>query len=354
MKVFKFFVLCNLAAAALMCSSCVEDIIETDDIISDDDLPAGVLPSKDFNPGKFVAEKYSDAAAKYNISDPSSSFSSVELFGDGTYLIISKDAAYQTQSSVAVAQDVDGGIKVYMPKSQQKASVSRAYGDYYISGGYTVEQKGNYVLDDFGTLKIDENGDGYNLTFDNQYGNRISTVYATKEPAVGDEAAESLCRAWNVNTTESWVYLGSVLLSNVKYIGGDVPRYEGLGDDVSEYEIQEAIDESCCKIIFSPYGTYYCEYNNGTVKVSTWKWANKDQGTLFYDWQIGENDEGYVTVRFAGNQCRIYEDYTIDLSEYLEEDYYYDEDVYYDYVDLFGEDGAMLRLLNVITLDAAQ
>jgi len=257
-------------------------------------IPDKAKPSKELTLGDLEKEEYASHAVKFVISDNESPYESVELFGDGTYLIV-KNGASQLRT--------------------------RAESDYFIEGGYVMKEEGNYDLDEFGTLKIEEDGENFNLTFDNTYGNRISTVFASKEPVLTDEITESLCRTWDITGIDQWMYLGVMKLVEISYVGGDNPHYEGIGvEEVDEDAMDDLIGGTCCRIRFSPSGTYYCTYNNGEVLYSTWKWVNKEQGTLFYDWQAGENEEGYVTARFDGDTCNIYEDYTIDLSGILDEE----------------------------------
>jgi hypothetical protein len=90
------------------------------------------------------------------------------------------------------------------------------------------------------------------------------------------------------------------------------------------------------------------------VLVSTWKWGNAQEGILFYDWENGEQEEGYVTVRFSGKQMRIYEDYTFDLSEYLLDEE--DEEESQAYINILNKfaGNSKLRYLLVNTMQAAK
>ena len=142
--------------AAFLSVSCVGKILN--DTISDDDLPKGVLPSKEMTYGNAADEKYAAHAARFTFeSSAEFPYVSMELFGDGCYLI-----------SRTFTRSDDGGI--------------------YVEGGYTVTEDNIYILENFGTLKIEENQDGYNLIFDNTAGNRISVVYAEKTPAISGDA----------------------------------------------------------------------------------------------------------------------------------------------------------------------
>lgn len=321
------------AAVVLSSVSCIQSILKTDKLIADKDLPSGVLPSEEMTYGSASAETYAAHAARYSIEvEDDSPYAFVELFGDGTYLIAK--VGYQS---------------VYGRKA------TKGYEDsYYIAGGYTVEQEGHYSLEDFGTLKIEEEGDGYNLIFDNTYGNRLSTVFATKDAAMTDDASKSLCRTWNLNTTEEWMYLGSALVINTKYTGGENPKIEGKVGVDSE-DLEESIAGMCKRMVFSPAGTYFCTYNDGSVRVSTWEWGNAEQGILFFDWRVGEQDEGYVTIRFSGKQMRTYEDYTFDIMSYIEDEMDEEDegaDAYIDILEKFAGD-SKLRYLIVNSLEAA-
>lgn len=323
-----------LAAAVVLSSvSCIQTILKTDELIADKDLPSGVLPSENMTYGSAAAEDFAAHAARYSIDATGDApYASVELFGDGTYLITK--TGYQS---------------VYGRKA------TKGYEDsYYIAGGYTVEQEGHYSLEDFGTLKVQEEGDGFNLVFDNTYGNRLSTVFATKDPVLTDNASKSLCRTWDLKTQEEWMYLGSSLIINTKYTGGENPTIEGKVGVDSE-ELEESIAGMCKQMRFSPAGTYYCILNNGEILVSTWKWGNAEQGILYYDWEVGEQDEGYVTVRFSGKQMRTYEDYTFDIMSFIEEDMEDDEEdasAYIDILEKFAGD-SKLRYLIVNSLEVA-
>lgn len=258
------------------------------DSLKDLVVPDAAKPSKDLTLGNAPDEEFASHAVKYVISDNDAPYESVELLGDGTYIIAKKGAP---------------------------AVRTRAEDDFLIMGGYVMNEEGNYSLEDFGTLMVEEDDNQYNLTFNNLNGNRISTVFAQKSPVMSDKVAKSLCRTWKVSGIDQWIFLGVLKLTEFSYVGGSNPHYKGPAIDmIDEDTLEELIESSPYKVIFSPSGTYCCFYNNGEVLRSTWKWINKEQGTIFYDWEKGEHEEGYVTVRFDGDSCKLYEDYTIDLS----------------------------------------
>ena len=308
------------------------DILDIDkDDLKDILIPDAAKPSKELTLGNAADEAFTSHAVKYVINDEDSPYESVELFGDGTYIIAKQGAS---------------------------EGMTRAEDEYIIMGGYVMDENGNYSLEDFGTLKVEENENNYNLTFDNTFGNRISTVFAEKSPVLTDDVTKALCRTWDMAGIDQWMYLGVMKLVNFSYIGGENPRYEGPGIDQLEKDvIDEVIAQTCCKMVFSPSGTYCCFYNSGEMLYSTWQWANKEQGTLFYDWQKGENEEGYVTVRFSGDTCNIYEDYTIDISGIVNEEDLedaMDEEEFVDIEEILGNTNLKLRYLIVNKLSAAK
>jgi hypothetical protein len=307
--------------AALVSISCVQKLFNNE-AVSDEDLPNGVLPSSEMTYGNAPEEPYAKHAARFNVTATADfPYNLVELFGDGTYMF---------------------------------TNVPGKSGDgVYLAGGYTVEDGDRYSLEDFGTLKIETEGDNYSLLFDNLNGNRLSTVYGSKDPVLTDNASKSLCRTWDVNSIERWMYLGSKLLINTKYHGGENPYIEGIAGIDGE-DMESSVQYECKSVRFSPSGTYTCTYNNGQVLVSTWKWGNAQEGILFYDWENGEQEEGYVTVRFSGKQMRIYEDYTFDLSEYLLDEE--DEEESQAYINILNKfaGNSKLRYLLVNTMQAAK
>lgn len=323
-------------------------------------IPDKAKPSEEMTYGSIAAESHAAHAVRYVINGQDSPYESVELFGDGTYLIAKTGAESRPQLMHAVVRKAGNGLKVSIPKPSQ--AMTKAGGDgYYIAGGYEMKEEGNYSLEDFGSLKIDENNGNVNLTFENTLGNRICTVFASESSVVSGDASESLCRRWNVESLEQWVYLGILNILELKYVGGKKPHYEGTGVSTMDEEVlQEMIDAACSSVTFSPYGTYCCTYNSGEVLYSTWMWANEKQGTLFYDWQEGENEEGYVTARFKDNKCLLYEDYTIDISGMINDGVLEDEedelesDEFFDISEILGSSDTELRYLIINTLVAAE
>lgn len=346
MKNFKSLTTINVVVISLLTvSSC--NLLNRDSL-QEKVIPEEAKPSAEMTYGNLVDESHADLAVKYIITDLNSPYESIELFGDGTYLIAQTGAGSVSRMSKVVVRRSENGVMASIPK--QSASKLRSGNDWFIVGGYIMNEEGSYTLEDFGSLKVKEEGGDINLTFENTYGDRICTVFASEVPPVDDKAAKSLCRTWNMESLEQWVYLGVVNVLNLKYVGGSNPHYEGKSAGSLDEETKaEMINSACSTITFSPSGTYFCTYNNGEILYSTWMWANEEQGTLFYDWKEGENEEGYVTVRFADDRCLIYEDYTVDLSDMIEGD---DMEDIIDISQYFGNGESNLRYLLLNTLKA--
>lgn len=315
-------------------------------------IPEKAKPSEEMTYGNLNEESHASEAVKYLIEGQDAPFESVELFGDGRYVIAKTGASISAPQTNALVRRTSKGLTVSIPKPSD-ASQTRAEYDYYIVGGYVMTEEGHYTLEDFGSLKVNVEDGETRLTFDNTLGNRICTVVATEHPTVDDRAAASLCRTWDVVSIEQWMYLGVLNILDLKYFGEPTPHFEGTGVDKMDSEtLQDMIGETCSKVTFSPSGTYFCTYNNGKILYSTWMWANEDQGILFYDWEAGENEEGYITVRFEEDRCMLYEDYTIDLSGIVEEDEI-DNEEFIDISEIMGGKETKLRYLILNTLRSA-
>ena len=129
---------------------------------------------------------------------------------------------------------------------------------------------------------------------------------------------KSLCRTWNTNSFELWAYWNGKYIAHGKqtYEDGKLTvSFKAIGDELLDITEEDYLGEEsdfCHKVVFTTAGTYLCFYLNGDVEVSRWKWMDRSQGTLYYDHSTDGyyEGDGYVTVRFAGNQMRVYEDYS--------------------------------------------
>ena len=92
--------------------------------------------------------------------------------------------------------------------------------------------------------------------------------------------------------------------------------FKCLGEDlfeITEDDYFDDLSDVAYHVYFSANGTYVCYFLNGTIDTRNWKWEDAECGILrFYDYDgsSGIRYGGYDTVRFAGSQMRIYEDFT--------------------------------------------
>ena len=126
-------------------------------------IPDKAKPSEEMTYGSIAAESHAAHAVRYTIKGQESPYESVELFGDGTYLIAKTGATSRPQLMHAVVRKAGNGLNVSIPKSS--SAKTKAGDEYFIVGGYEMKEEGNYSLEDFGSLKIDENDGNINLTF---------------------------------------------------------------------------------------------------------------------------------------------------------------------------------------------
>lgn len=90
-------------------------------------------------------------------------------------------------------------------------------------------------------------------------------------------------------------------------------------DNWQDYEIMETFGD---EVLFSKSGTYMVTYVDGAIGISSWKWKNKDAGTIFYSWDNQWYEDEFVTLSFSGNTLIIHEVYEEDDYEYYKEETY--------------------------------
>lgn len=292
-----------LFASLLSFTACEDDEVT--------DVPSVALPTENMTYGKFEAEPMAKYAAKFSTNDPSAEFASIEFLGDNTYVITPQGLSPAVAKAVRVSC-VRGEFGFKFTKRSPRRLGRNNYADPYIRGTYTVDQNNHYVLDNKDVCEVSPQPDGqYVLTYTHRETGRTSTVYCDKATAIADKASLSLCRTWRHKASHSW-----------SYVNGIEAYYERV--DGSDYgELRE--------VTFTPYGTYICIYNDGEIDQSTWQWEDANKGILFYDWQdeTEPDAEGFVTVRFAGNEARFYEDYNYGREEALENGFIDADDLAY-------------------------
>lgn len=309
--------LLHIAAGMALCLgmlSCTSD----EENAPSTSIPDGALPSETFVPNRLADEPYAEEAILVKVEDYDAPFYSLELMGDGHYLL-SYEREYYSNSRA------DRGGKLrntmlhrasdvrIMTRGAEYTESGKLYGNYEVIGE-KVYRLDNGLEVDMGP--ISESGGVIRYRNDN---GTWSTVSAMVSDTPADEATRSICRGWDVNTFEFWLYFNGYYIAHGKEVIKDqkCERYfKCLGEDlfdITEDDIFDDQSDVAYHVYFSANGTYVCYFLNGTIETRNWKWEDATRGTLrFYDYDAssGIGYGGYDTVRFVGSQMRIYEDFT--------------------------------------------
>lgn len=323
---YKSFI--TFIAASLITSACTNP----EEIISGNDTPPkGALPSAEFTLNSLPDGPYAEDAIRIEATSEDAPFYSIELIPDGHYLLSTHRPNYSQAATVGVTTNAKGGFtitKKHKDCSARTRSVEDNNGTTYLPNG---DYYGEFIkigdkkyrlsngveIDLMGVTDSDKK-----VTFKNADGS-VSNVYVNVSESVSDDATESLCHTWNCDSFELWAYMNGLYIAHGKQTlkNGMVETYfKSIESDFFEeedlkYDLLGEDSDYCHTVIFTSKGTYICLYMDGEAEVARWQWVDDDKGIFHYeDYEYNEcyDDEwdGYVTTRFAGNQMRIYEDYT--------------------------------------------
>lgn len=322
-----FLYACLIALASVGFTACESD---ENGEYGDEKIPEGALPTTEFTPGNFEDEPYAEDAIKVEVQstlEGNPEFSSIELFGDGHYLMSGARSNYAPQKNVKVEREADGSVSVFK-KRGTKRMATRANEDgtiifdngSYTYGTYTREQKGVYRFNNGALLDLRKLQEGSSeVVYTNSDGSK-STVYVSYNVDEKPLEMRSICRSWRMNSFETWHYFNGAYIAHGKqWIENGVVSHNVEFSSAAgkwDYDKDDVLDEDyefCKRIIFSS-STYLCFYVDGTAEVSGWDWRDRSNGTLYYydlfDQDNTDKWDGYVTVRFKGSQMRVYEDYS--------------------------------------------
>lgn len=267
--------------------------------------------------GSLDAPKYEKNAARFTISSADSPYSSIEFTESGNYLITEKGYyPYFKPSSVLTRSNDQMRANIFNPVNNQ--STRNSYGGI-IYGRYTVNSNGDYVLEGFGTIKVESNGDtAVDLVIKTNSGQDI-VVGANRDNIMKEsDMTNKLCRTWKFDK----VHL-------VYWEEGKKVFDKTLS--MAEYIDEEEDDKIPENVIFTKAGTYLVTYSDGELAVSTWRWENEKKGILRYSWDYDhlydEDASGSVEVRFDGNKLVVVEeDYDEEVDERYKIEWYMTED----------------------------
>lgn len=322
-----FLYACLIALASVGFTACESD---EGGEYGEEKIPEGALPTAEFTPGNFEAEPYAEDAIKIEVQstlEGNPEFSSIELFGDGHYLMSGAHSNYAPQKTVKAKREADGSVSVFK-KRGTKRMATRANEDgtiifdngSYNYGTYTREQKGVYRFNNGALLDLRKLQEGSStVVYTNSDGSK-STVYVSYNVNEKPQEMRSICRSWRMNSFETWHYFNGAYIAHGKqWITNGVVSHNVEFSSAAgkwDYDKDDVLDEDsefCKRVIFSS-STYLCFYVDGTAEVSGWDWRDRSNGTLYYydlfDQDNTDKWDGYVTVRFKGSQMRVYEDYS--------------------------------------------
>lgn len=329
MKTTKIYFLFAAFASLFMMAACGES--DDDGMGGNDAVPAGALPSADFTLNNLPDEPYAEDAVRIVAEDGTAPFYSLELMSDGNYLLATSRPYNSYTPYVGVAARPDGSFSISRSRKAKAVRAKRttdANGTMILPDGskygkFTKIGTKRYLLD--GGIEVDlqhATGSEQTVSYKN-YDGTVSTVYVNVSEMFTEDETKSLCRTWNYNSFEIWAYWNGSYIAHGKQVvnnGKVSSEFTSAGGallDMLELDRDEFLDdddELCYKVIFTTAGTYICFYLDGDTEVARWQWVDKAQGTFHYEDMPGEDYDddwdGYVTVRFAGKQMRIYEDYT--------------------------------------------
>lgn len=268
--------------------------------------------------------EYESSSAKYEITQSSSSISSIELTASGEYIVTERQGYFASpaKASVGVANHV------FMMFNSPSVSVSRASGSGIIAGKFVKISDTEYILEGYGSIVIEGDSDNaFSLQITPADG-ETTTVAAKKASSFADsQINNALCRTWNVNT------IGARLaINNDTYFKKDRPASQldmlmaeaqeatkkyfmsHFGAEADEFDPYEPIGYYPTEIIMTKAGTYMVKYSNNGLAVATWHWIDEAKGQFQFSWDYDNPDStasgvGGATnyVSFKGNELTINE-----------------------------------------------
>lgn len=196
-----FLYACLIALASVGFTACESD---ENGEYGDEKIPEGALPTTEFTLGNFEDEPYAEDAIKVEVQstvEGNPEFSSIELFGDGHYLMSGARSNHAPQKTVKAKREADGSVSVFK-KRGTKRMATRANEDgtiifdngSYSYGTYTREQKGVYRFNNGALLDLRKLQEGSSeVVYTNSDGSK-STVYVSYNVDEKPLEMRSICR----------------------------------------------------------------------------------------------------------------------------------------------------------------
>lgn len=252
--------------------------------------------------GQLETPKYAADAAKYEITDASSEVKSIELTESGQYIVIMNNGGRNAKQTI-------GSHKI--PATLTRAT-SEYVGMYY--GNYTKTDNGYYLLQDFGTVRInkDDNGSVASVTIHSNKSGNEWTCPARLYPKTNtnNPLTDKICRTWNFKSVRYCVKNGKAyfdytassykeLAVKMKEWAKSHPDEEDGWTDEDEQEYNQLIEQADAyqlkQCIFSKSGTILIKIE-GTESIGgmAWRWADNNSNEIqawLGDYDYNGNDE---------------------------------------------------------------
>lgn len=277
---------------------------------------------------KLETPKYDAVAAKYEISDPSSVYKSVELTSSGNFIIRLNTTAVNASSlnpegtpSLAIKSRmlVNRDCAFSIKKTRAGVPEYTIWSDI-LYGTYTKIGENKYELTGYGILTVTgEEGSAYSLRVERTTGETYDLEANKADTPENGNMTNNLCRTWDI---VSYHYF--IRINGRDYVSLDAPTLTELQEklvewakendsDYTDEDYEVSMDPSLepKQFVFSKSGTYMVLYKNDMLAVSTWTWKNQSAGQLLYSWDPNSfgvtNLSGEVKIEFKNNQLHITE-----------------------------------------------
>ena len=255
-----------------------------------------------------VADLYPEVSGKYEVSNAESGISSIELLGDGHYLLQKASASYYMMKKAPGKNGRLRGVMASAVKRDYMADESLVF------GGFAKVEDDLFELEGFGTLEVtrrDSVGNIVGFVLTDNSGLTIIPLTVDRLPSMGgwSEATDRICRSWEVAKERSIMYMDSTKVLDATYwVGGDYVSVATnlLGIDVEDEELFDMGGWATISARFSPNGTYLMFFRDGTMELSYWRWEDEANGLIYsYDIYNGEEDGMIGQAAFSDDKMTI-------------------------------------------------